>query len=240
MFHIAVCDDEKYICEEIRSFVRRYVENRSCSVDCGVFLTGEELYDALTKGNSFDLIFLDIELYRINGIEIGQLLRQQLKDQLTQIVYISGRQEYAMELFSTHPLDFLLKPLSYEKIAACMDQMAELKTKRGGFFVYDRQGEHRRILLSNILYFESRNRKICVTRVCGKEEYYGKLNDVENQVKDKGFLRIHKSYIINPLYVDTCGKTTVTMSNGDILPVSREKQKYVAERMLSEISGDKK
>ncbi|MGN0963092.1 MAG: LytTR family transcriptional regulator DNA-binding domain-containing protein, partial [Clostridia bacterium] len=66
----------------------------------------------------------------------------------------------------------------------------------------------------------------------------GKLSDVENQVRDQGFLRIHKSYIVNPQYVDIYGKTTVTMTNGDVLSVSRERQKFVAEKMLSEILGD--
>lgn len=238
MFHIAVCDDQKVICEEICSFVRRYAEERSCTVDCNIFLTGESLYDALSKGVCFDLIFLDIELYRISGIDIGRFVRQQLKDSLSQIVYISSRSEYAMELFATHPLDFLMKPFCYEKIAACIDHMAEIKTKRGCSFVYNSQGERRRIPLSNILYFESQNRKIRVTRISGTEEFYGKLDDVENQVKDSGFFRIHKSYILNPLYVDIYGKATVTMSNGEVLPVSRDKQKELKQQIFDMKFGD--
>lgn len=240
LFHIAVCDDQKVICEEIRSFARRYAEERSCTVDCSVFFSGEALYESLSKGNRFDVIFLDIELYRISGIEIGRFIRQQLKDVLSQIVYISARQEYAMELFESHPLNFLVKPLIYEKIETCLDRSVEIKTKRGASFTYNRQGEFYRIPLSNILYFESQNRKICVTRVCGKEEYYGKLNDVENQVKEHGFLRIHKSYIINMEYIDICGKTNVTMLNGDVLPISREKQKDIAEKILADALGEKK
>lgn len=232
MFHIAVCDDEKIICEEIRAFAQRYAEEKNCSVDCSIFLSGEALYESLERGNYFDAIFLDIKLLHINGIEIGEYIRRQLKDMLSQIVYISSRPEYAMELFATHPLDFLTKPISFEKFSVCLNQTAELKSKRGAFFSYNCRGERRRIPLSNILYFESQNRKIYVTRINGKEEYYGKLNDVEMQVDDYGFLRIHKSFIVNPQYVDIYGKTTVTMNNGDILPVSRDKQKEIAAKIL--------
>ena len=232
MFHIAVCDDEKIICEEIRTFAQRYAEERSCSVDCSIFLSGEALYESLARGNYFDVIFLDIELFHISGIEIGEYIRRQLKDMLSQIVYISSRPEYAMELFATHPLDFLTKPISFEKFSVCLNQTAELKSKRGAFFSYNCRGERRRIPLSNILYFESQNRKVYVTRINGKEEYYGTLKDVEKQVKDYGFLQIHKSFIINPQYVEVYGKTTITMSNGDVLPVSRDKQKEIAAKIL--------
>lgn len=206
MFHIAVCDDEKIICEEIRTFAQRYAEERACSVDCSIFLSGEALYESLARGNYYDVIFLDIELFHISGIEIGEYIRRQLKDMLSQIVYISSRPEYAMELFATHPLDFLTKPISFEKFSVCLNQTAELKSKRGAFFSYNCRGERRRIPLSNILYFESQNRKVYVTRINGKEEYYGTLKDVEKQVKDYGFLQIHKSFILNPQYVEVYGK----------------------------------
>lgn len=235
MFHIAVCDDEKIICEEIRTFAQRYAEERACSVDCSIFLSGEALYESLARGNYYDVIFLDIELFHISGIEIGEYIRRQLKDMLSQIVYISSRPEYAMELFATHPLDFLTKPISFEKFSVCLNQTAELKSKRGAFFSYNCRGEHRRIPLSNILYFESQNRKVCVTRVNCREAYYGKLNEVENQVKDYGFLRIHKSFIVNPQYVEVYGKTTITMTNRDVLPVSREKQTEIANQIIPEI-----
>ena len=158
-----------------------------------------------------------------------------MKDMLSQIVYISSRPEYAMELFATHPLDFLTKPISFEKFSVCLNQTAELKSKRGAFFSYNCRGEYRRIPLSNILYFESQNRKVCVTRVNCREAYYGKLNEVENQVKDYGFLRIHKSFIVNPQYVEVYGKTTITMTNRDVLPVSREKQTEIANQIIPEI-----
>ncbi len=235
MFHIAVCDDEKIICEEIRTFAQRYAEEKTCSVDCSIFLSGEALYESLARGNYYDVIFLDIELFHISGIEIGEYIRRQLKDMLSQIVYISSRPEYAMELFATHPLDFLTKPISFEKFSVCLNQTAELKSKRGAFFSYNCRGEYRRIPLSNILYFESQNRKVCVTRVNCREAYYGKLNEVENQVKYYGFLRIHKSFIVNPQYVEVYGKTTITITNRDVLPVSREKQTEIANQIIPEI-----
>ncbi len=66
----------------------------------------------MAGGEYFGLIFLDIEMQYVNGIEAGKIIREKMKDELTKIVYISGSDNYAMELFQVRPLDFLIKPIS--------------------------------------------------------------------------------------------------------------------------------
>lgn len=240
MFRIAICDDEKKICEQLETFIAQYCEERQMEVFIKVYENGESLYDALDRNIIFDLIFLDIELYHINGIEIGQLVRDKLHNVLMQIVYISSKQGYAMDLFAVRPLNFLLKPLAYEQIAHCIDQTLELVKLPVAYFTYRIGKEVKRVPLSNILYFESNNRKVTVAKINGRDSFYGKLNSICQEVEDRGFLAIHKSYLVNYLHIESCRSTDVTMDNGEILPISRARQKAVAERLMHLRQGGKK
>jgi DNA-binding LytR/AlgR family response regulator len=108
MLRIAICDDDKQLCLELKSILNEISENSDENFEISTFYGGEELYDFLEVGNRFDLIFLDIELCEINGVEVGRKIREELNDELTQIVYISGKDTYAMELFDIRPLNSLL------------------------------------------------------------------------------------------------------------------------------------
>ncbi len=74
------------------------------------------------EGTNYDLLFLDIELPQINGVAVGRYIRETIKNEIIQIAYISSKQKYAMELFEMHPINYLVKPLTYEKIAKVIDK----------------------------------------------------------------------------------------------------------------------
>ncbi|MEL7568552.1 MAG: response regulator [Dehalobacterium sp.] len=76
-----------------------------------VFFSGEKLYQFICEGACFDIVFLDIELPKISGIDIGKKIRDEMHDETTKIVYISGKDSYAMGLFDVRPLNFLIKPI---------------------------------------------------------------------------------------------------------------------------------
>ncbi|MBR5329102.1 MAG: response regulator transcription factor [Firmicutes bacterium] len=238
MLTVAVCDNEKTICDQMLEFLHRYAEESDVKPDVMTFYSGEDIYLALDKGASFDLIFLDIEMYHLSGLDVAQAIREHQSDLLTQIVYISAKQEYVMELFDTHPLNFLLKPLKYERVAACMDKAISLKTKRGEVFSYTFNGKSHRVPLSNIHYFESYGRKIRMVRGSGTEEFNGRLSDIVHKYADKGFVQIHKSYVVNLGYIETVAATTVIMYNGDVLPLSRDRRTELATAFLEAHLGE--
>ena len=101
MFCVAVCDDEKTVCQQIKSFLEPYCKKGEFEVH--IFTSGEALYEAVSAGTRFDLIFLDIELKLMSGVAVGQKIREELCDEEVHIVFISGKTEYAMELFAIRP-----------------------------------------------------------------------------------------------------------------------------------------
>ena len=101
MFPIAICDDEAAVCSELRRLLA--LHEKAADFLIYEFHSGEELYESICAGLSFHLIILDIELKSMNGVTVGTLLREHLKDRATEILYISGKPGYAMQLFDLRP-----------------------------------------------------------------------------------------------------------------------------------------
>ena len=130
MFRIAICDDEPAICSQIERIVLDFGRKTSHYIEVDVYFSGEELYQYLEDGPYYDIIFLDIELKKLNEIDVGRKIRSDLKNEAILIVYISGRDSYAMELFEVRPMHFLVKPIRTERIMTVLEKGMELSSQR--------------------------------------------------------------------------------------------------------------
>lgn len=237
MLRIAVCDDDRAICCQLESMLADIGASINKSVEIEVFFSGEELCRFLFNGYKYDLIFLDIELFQINGVEVGKKIRGELNDEITQIVYISGKESYAMDLFEIRPLNFLIKPLSREKVEEVIKKFLRISEKNNCIFEYRSGNVSFSILLSEILYFESDGRKVNIALGDTKKSFYGKLSDVEEQLNSKDFIMIHKSYLVNYRHVIEHAYDYVRMSNREVLAISQNNRKAVREKLLYRKQG---
>jgi len=229
VFRIAICDDEQVICSQIENIILNYAAENNEKIETQVFYSGEELNKYLESGQNFDLIFLDIELKLINGIEVGKKIREELDNQILQIVYISGKDNYLRDMFEVRPMHFLQKPIADADIIKDVRLAMKLMEKLGGVFIYKKGHEIFRKPIKNILYFESSNREVKMVTSDGEEIFYGKLDDVYTQVGKYHFMFIHKSYIVNYFYVTKFRYEEVTMSNDEVLPISQARRKATRE-----------
>ena len=124
MYRIAVCDDNPEILTQVCTTLSGSPLGKE--LELTPFHSGAALAAALRSGARFALLILDIELDTVDGVAIGRLLREELRDSVTQLLYISGQQQYAMALFDTRPLNFLLKPLDEAKLLDCVVQAIRL------------------------------------------------------------------------------------------------------------------
>lgn len=232
MYRVAICDDEQLICSQIENIVLQYATEIDEQIETQVFYSGEELCKFLVIGDGFDLIFLDIEMKMLNGIEVGRRIRGEMDNQTTQIVYVSGKDNYYRELFDVRPMHFLHKPIKEKEIIQDIRLAMKLSDKLSGFFTYKKGHEFNRIEVKNILYFESNNREVRVVTTEGEETFYGKLSDVFKQVAKHHFLFIHKSYVINYFFVTKFKHDEVTMSNADVLPISQSRRKITKKMQI--------
>lgn len=233
MISIAICDDDKKICSQIEDIIVAYSKKRQLKIDLSVFYGSKSLLKFLNNGNSFDLIYLDIELKNIDGVEIGRHIRKTLKCFHTEIVYISG-DCYSSHLFNIPQLNFMPKPINPSIVIDDIEFALERVKSVGGCFKYQKGYDIYSIPINEILYFESQNRKIRIVSVHQVDFFYGKLSDVVFSVSKYQFIHIHRSYLINSIHVSIVRYNEVVLSNGITLPISRSKRINLRDYQFNE------
>ena len=233
MYNIGICDDGENICISIENMLLQYAQEKNIQIDTNVWYTGESLRDYLVSGGYLDILFLDIELFKMTGIEVGSYIRNQLDNMGLQIVYISGKASYAQQLFKTQPLDFLVKPILQEQIYEVMDTALKIAKKRKERFEFQQGKDYYYIPMGDIVYFESKGRKVKVVTMKAAFEFYGRLKKVVKCLSED-FIVIHQSYIINKEYVFRYTYEMVELVDGTILTISLANRKLVRDKLLRE------
>ena len=180
--NIAVVDDEEAIREQIGGFIKK----RNPGFDISGFATGEGL---LAAGKDFDIIFLDIQMEGMGGIEAARTLRQSGVDAV--VIFITGIREYVFEAFDVSAFHYLLKPIEEQKFMEVLDRAAKEAGKRKGqrekqiFIRAKNQGYT--LNLNSILYIESRGKKVEIKLESdGKAAFSGKTVSIEAASSLKG------------------------------------------------------
>lgn len=232
MLHIAIVDDEMEICGQIDMFVHRFAEKNKIEIETDVFSTGEELIKFLLQGKIYNLILLDIELAALNGVDVGKIIREKHNDYSTQIAYVSGKTHYAMELFQISPIDFLEKPVYYASIEKVFTKLFKITGCYSETFSFKYKHNTYQVMIKDILYFQSDDRKIKIVAVDTVYEFYGKLDEVYEQLHSYKFIRIHKSYIVNTDRVRAFKYQSVIMTNDESIPISQSKRAEIRKLQI--------
>lgn len=236
-YHIAICDDDKVINAELESKIMRFGQQTSNICEVGCYYSGESLLKDMDKGISYDLIFLDIELTQANGITVGKYIREERKDNITRIVYISSKENYAMELFQVRPLDFMIKPVRYEKIYKVLfediERMHEMEQK----FIFKSGYDQIQLPIREIIYFESAAHAVRIVTLQNTYIYYGTITEIEEQLANPELIRCHKSFLINYNQVTRFEYESVIMVNGERIMISQSKRKDVRQIILNHKRG---
>lgn len=213
--NIAVVDDEKVIREHICSLIGKQMPD--CRPDA--YATGGEL---LAAGKRFDLVFLDIQMDGINGIETARTLREK-QDEIV-LVFITGIKEYVFEALDLYAFHYLLKPVDDGKFIEVLEravrEVGKGKEKEWLFI------KSRSLTLNqaDILYIESRAKKVAIHTVGAQAliEIYATMEELEGQLGE-AFYRCHRAYIVNMAHITEYDNDTITISNGDKVYLTKRK-----------------
>ena len=217
--NIAVVDDEEAIREQIGGFIKK----RNPDFDISVFDMGEGL---LAAGKDFDIIFLDIQMEGMGGIEAARTLRQSGVDAV--VIFITGIREYVFEAFDVSAFHYLLKPIEEQKFMEVLGRAAEEAGKRKGqkerqiFIRAKNQGYT--LNLNSILYIESRGKKVEIHTTDMEDiiESYATMDELEGQLGD-GFYRCHRGYLVNMAHIARYDSDSIFLSSGEKVYLTRKK-----------------
>ena len=231
MIKVAICDDENMIASQIDNMILRICQKENISVETDVFYCGGSLEKEILLGTKYDLIYLDIRMKDGDGITTAKNIRKM--DENVLLIYVSGYDRYLMELFLLDVFTFIKKPIDAELFASTfLDAHRKIGNNRF-YFVFRYKNTEYKIPCIEILYFESKGRKINLYGKSNKMGFFnGKLSDVEIQIA-KGkipFLRIHQSFLVNYHYIKSRSRTEVTLTTGTKLPISEDRQKTFGEQ----------
>ena len=231
MHRIAICDDNPYLCTQLERQILELCREYNIEAEIGVWYDGKKLCHHLLEGDDVDLLFLDIRLPSVDGIEAGKFIRQELENYRMCIVYISVGRAYAMELFQNQPFDFLIKPIDKSRLQQTFVRYIRQAEQARCFFEYRSGGCFRKLACEEILYFGSYHKKIVVVTTKGKCEFYGKIRDIIGLLPEN-FLMIHQSFIVNWFYVLQYQYDEMRMADGTILSISQRYRKEVRRRVI--------
>lgn len=237
MIQIAICDDEMTTTSQIEEYIRQIEIEQHIQVQSRIFFDGKSFMQSVESGEVYDLIYLDVEMPLMKGLDVAKKLREMEISSL--IIYISNYETYCESMIETEPFRFLRKPINDVDLFRKYFMSAYKKLEnRNEYYTYSYKKIHHKININDIMYFESNNRKICIHTNGNQENntFYGQLDKVEKELESKSctFIRIHQSYLVNSTYINTVQHDAVILENKDELPISEKRQKEIQRKLFLE------
>lgn len=226
--NIVILDDEEKIIEYVKEVLKK-----EKSVNDKIY--SYTSYLDLEKLKNIDILFIDIRLGNVNGIDLVKKYKKELSN--TKIIYITAYDEYIEETFETEPTYFLRKPLNEEKILKAYSKAKEKINIENQKIIISTKTGKRKINLNEIYYIESDARLINIYLKNEIITSYKKLSETEEELGNS-FLRTHKSYIVNINKIKNYALTKITLENDKIIPISRHYQKRCKDAILEYLKED--
>ena len=219
---IAVCDDDRTTREQITSLIKE----QEPDAEVITFEAGENM---INSQDSFEISFLDVEMKEISGIDVAKHMREhqekRSKDKSI-IIFVTGYREYMEDAFDVNAFHYLLKPIDEKKFYTVFNRALKevsMKTKQERFSVIIKNnGMQKKVLVRDIYYIESSNKKVVFHTKDGKIDTYGKMEDWESELGDS-FYRCHRGYLVNLEKITAYSVDTIDIINGDSLILAQKK-----------------
>ena len=233
---IVICDDDRKMQDILRDKIERSCREMGVVCELTCCSSGGEVLGA---DRVPDVLFLDIQMAKPDGMEVARRLRR-LGNQCL-LIFVTVLKEYVFRAFEVEAYDYLVKPLAERPFQKTMKRaLLSLRQHTKQNLLIQRGNSCQVILLSQILYCEVLGRKIYVHQTDGTVlDYYDRLEHLEQQT-DGRFFRCHRSYLVNLDYVCGCQKGQVLLPEHMQIPVSRLREKELAQALLCHMKERKR
>lgn len=230
---IAIVEDQAADRECLVSCINQYFAAKGTRCQLVAFADGDELLEDYRA--DWDLIFLDIQLARLDGMKTAEMIRQ--KDRHVFIVFVTNMAHYAIKGYGVHALDFLLKPINYRMLEQVLMQVERLLLERQKKTItLPLQKGVVRLDVADVYYIEVENHVLSVVTRSETLRLRGSISGVEEMLADYDFFRCNNCYLVNLAHVARA-EQGVAVVGGHELTVSRPRQKKFMEALTRYIGG---
>lgn len=235
MLQIAVCDDNIDELANMAQLIDLYRTSKHLNCEYAVFSNGFDLVSALEKGKRFDIYCLDIMMPGFTGMEAAKEIRT--FDKTASILFFTSSPEFALESYSVKAVNYILKPVSREKLFFSFDELLEqikVQKEEDAMIVKSNDGILK-ILISNLVFAEVIGRNVlyhlCSGKVVECTEAFSAACDM--LLKYGCFIRPHRSYLVNMQYVETIENHQITLQTLSAVPIAQGRAKEIRQQYLA-------
>lgn len=230
---IAICDDEAIQLDELELMLKVFRNE----LDIKRYYSGEDLLESIQNDKVFDIIFLDIHMHKLNGIETAQKIRE--FDRKVIIVLVTSLFDYAIQGYSVKAFDFLIKPVSQKNINNVMlNILEELQLTVKQLYTIENKNEKIVLELEDICFIESLKRKTIVHTLIDQFEQYKSITDEEAKLKEFGFIRVQKSFLVNMRHILRIRPSEIILKNKETIPLSSNRFRDVYDQYTIFMMGE--
>lgn len=229
MYKAVICENQELFAKKLGERVKKEVEKKSgeCEVVC--FDDGQRLLERM-KSDKFDMIFLDIDMPKMSGIDLADEIHK--REPEANIIFVTNREDLVFKAIHYRPFRFIRKEELNRELPEAIDallkkmnseeSLLELQTKEGTTLVP----------VKEILYVESCKHYLTIYTREKNYEVRDKISNYEKKLNDYGFIKIHRSYLANVRFIKAIKASGVELDNTELLPVSRDKLQEVKQQYL--------
>lgn len=230
MIQIAVCDDELAVRVLIQEYLSRYAKEKNLELHTDFFENGEALI--LTFGKQYDLIILDVEMPGMDGIKVAEKIREQ--DKLVIITFLTLYEKYAYRSYLVEASGYQTKPVEYESFRSELEKYLRLIRNNQEKILVENKGKTYSITKNSIVYISYFNHCLTCHLMDGDTiNIKGSLKNFMKNDTEHNFCQIHKSYIVNRIWIEKCVNKEVYLKGiPGSLAVSKHRWKSFYEQYL--------
>ena len=237
---IAICEDDAADAAEIRCYLEQHFAQNGFVGDIETYSSGEDLLSAFSPG-AFDVIFIDVYLGRMTGVEAARAIRS--RDPDCALVFITANPAHMPEGFALRAASYVVKPITREQMDTALLQCRRIFLKNARHIEAKTGGQSIRIPLPKVLYVGTQNKATSIFTEDGVIRTYTPIEEIERQLGGKPFLRCHRAYIVNMLHVVDVQENDFLMRDGARVPIRKNGMKdirrsisdFFSERLFEEV-----
>jgi DNA-binding LytR/AlgR family response regulator len=236
MFKIAICDDESLFTEELKELLSGYMVEKGLDFEIDAFSSGEQLVDLGIAVVQYTVIFLDINMEKVNGIMAAEKIRKVSREVF--LVFVTSYVDYSLEGYRFDVVRYLLKGSANfpGKVNECMDAIIDKMNYSVKKREFDFREGRKEILLERLLYVESKLHILEFHVMDNDGKVYTMnetLNTFENRLAENDFIRIHHSYLVNVKHIRNVVRYKAILTNGVELPIPKARYTEVRKRFIA-------